>query len=456
MNQGIIQVFLMSQSGYIPAFFSQFLTRTFMAAVPQAEKEMCGCFASFTEKLIAAVEEGKFSPKNKSSAKDTIMEIWKSVSVSLAENIQAGIDRAIVKKLNEESKTKQKLESLKLPTCGRRSGPNTKTPNQLCGKPCVDKTVYKDKDGNEYCLCKKHTKAANSKHSCEWIYGEEAPKKKGTKCGCRVKAAAVYNTPGSWKGVTYAGLWICDKHIKKANENLEKNNHKCKYSGNKGDKECDKLQKHIKDEKTGAFTWLSDMCPKHSKKADKKQNQKKDADQRKELKSGKGKNKKEKEEKKKTDKKKAEESEDESDDETESKDEKKEEKKEEKKDEEKEEKKDRRSTAPLEVAENKKLEVEKPSSEKIIVKENFSLKGDREPEWQLHKIKDDDGEDMNIFIDTTSGLVVYNEEDLEADSIEDDQMETFMVYGVWDSNSQSVVELSKAARKYAEKLELNM
>lgn len=462
-------------SSYVPAFLSNFLTRTLMAAVPQAEKEMAGYFVTFTDKLIDAVKDGKFAQvTSKNAAKDIIMEIWKSVSSSLAENIQAGIDKAIVKKLNEETKTKHKLESLKLPTCGRRSGPNSKNPNQPCGKPCVDKTVYKDKDGNEYCLCKKHTKAADSKHSCEWVYGDEAPKKKATKCGCRVKSETVYNTPGSWKGVTYAGLWICNIHTKKANENLEKNNHKCKFSGTKGDRECDKLQKHIKDKKTGVFTWLSDMCAKHSKKPEKK-TQKKDTDQRKQLKAGKGKSgkkdKKDEKAEKKAEKKKVEESESESESESEDesdneKDEdKKEEVKEEKtekrevKEDKKEEKKDRRPTIPLEVTEGKKPEEEKkskPSIEKLIVKENFTAKGHSDPDWKLHKIKDDDNEDMNIFVDITSGLAIYNEEDMESETLDEDQFENMIVYGVWDSESQSVVELSKQAKAYAKKLGLNV
>jgi len=470
-------------SSYVPTFLSQFLTRALMVATPQVEKELCDYFVSFTERLISAANDGKLAPKNKTPAKDTIMEIWKSVSSTLAENIQVGIDKAIVRRLNEESKAKQKLETMKLPTCGRRSGPKTKNPNKLCGKPCPDKTVYKDKDGNEYCLCKKHTKAASSKHSCEWTYGDEAPKKKATKCGCRVKSETVFATAGSWKGVTYAGLWICDKHTKKANENLEKNTHKCKFSG--GKKECDKLQKHVKDDKTGAFTWLSDMCAKHSKKSDKKQNQK-DSDQRKKLKSG-GKDKKneksgkdskdakskkaEKEEKKAQEEKEEEESEDEgSDNESEDESDNEEESpKTEKKDDSKASEKKQESAKP--VAEKsgshrssqtdektekteKKTEAEKPkaAAEKIIAKDNFSVKGNRKPDWKHKMIKDGDDGDMSIFIDITSGLVVYDEEDMESETLEEDKTEGLIAYGVWNNKGQEVEELSKPAKKYAEKL----
>lgn len=477
-SKAVFKCFIMAQSSsYVPAFLSQFVTRTLLAVVPQAEKEMCGYFASFTEKLIAAAEEGKLNPKSKSSAKDTIMDIWKSVSSTLAENIQAGIDKAIVKRMNDEVKAKQKLEAAKLPTCGRRSGPNTKNPNKRCDKPCVDPTVYKDKDGNEYCLCKKHTKAANSKHSCEWEYGEEAPKKKGTKCGCRVKASAVYGRAGSWKGVTYAGLWICDKHTKKANDNLEKNEHKCKFPGSKNGKDCDKLQKHVKDDKTGSITWLSDMCAKHAKKSDKKQNQKKDADQRKKLKSGKGKDKKSKKDAKEEKKKAQEESEDEVESENEESDEEdekdeKEEKKEvvkdnkqEKKDDKEAKKDDTKQGKRDSVKDEKKDDTKKQEKkddketkktdvkkEKIIAKENFSVKGNRKPDWKSTSYKDDDGAYMNVFVDVTSGLVVYNEEDMDAKSLEEDQTDGIIPYGVWDNDSQEVTELTKPAAKYAEKL----
>lgn len=103
------------------------------------------------------------------------------------------------------------------------------------------------------------------------------------------------------------------------------------------------------------------------------------------------------------------------------------------------------------------MELEKASEEvefivKGIVKENFSLKGERKPEWKLKKIKDDDGLDLNIFIDITSGLVVYNEKDIEAKTLKDGLP---IVYGIWDSQNQEVVGLTKEAEKYAKKIGLH-
>jgi hypothetical protein len=100
-------------------------------------------------------------------------------------------------------------------------------------------------------------------------------------------------------------------------------------------------------------------------------------------------------------------------------------------------------------------EINKPEIKKfVIIKENFDLKRERKPSWMLHKIKDDNKEDMNIFIDANSGLVVYNEEDLEAKTLNDIKFIT--VYGIWDNESQSVVELSTAGKNYAKKLGLNI
>jgi hypothetical protein len=94
-------------------------------------------------------------------------------------------------------------------------------------------------------------------------------------------------------------------------------------------------------------------------------------------------------------------------------------------------------------------------NEKLIVKENFSADIPR-PNWVVRKIKEDDEEDINIFIDINSSIVIYNQDDVVSDFFDEKQMENMTIYGVWDNNLQKVVELSNAAKSYAEKLKIKM
>jgi len=102
-----------------------------------------------------------------------------------------------------------------------------------------------------------------------------------------------------------------------------------------------------------------------------------------------------------------------------------------------------------------KVPIEKPkAAEKIIAMENFSVNDNRKPYWKHKLIKDSDNGDMSIFIDVTSGLVVYNEEDIEAKTLEQDRTEGLIAYGVWNNKNQEVEELSRTAKRYAKKLKL--
>lgn len=87
----------------------------------------------------------------------------------------------------------------------------------------------------------------------------------------------------------------------------------------------------------------------------------------------------------------------------------------------------------------------------IIANENFSINDKRTPDWKRKILEDSDGETMSIFIDVTSGLVVYDGMNMKADSLEGNHLKELIGYGVWKNETQEVGKISRLARAYARK-----
>ena len=264
--------------------------------IADAEKKVNDLFVRFTQTLMDRHQ----------IEKEEMIEIWAEVAGSSAKAIQDGLDKEATRKEREAKKAAEKAKLALGPRCGYPYGPKAKRANELCGEPCKDKKIYTDpKTGRQFSLCGKHNKTGIAKQTCDWVYDESAPKKKGTICACRCSKAEYVVTDGKGKwvkskdekaepeqfdregvtvdGLIFVGRWLCVKHIEAAHKALDRADHQCTHVGKKGDKKrCDKGCKKLED-----GTWLA-VCGKHEPKKNKKSG-KKAADQRKALKKGKGK-----------------------------------------------------------------------------------------------------------------------------------------------------------------------
>lgn len=80
-----------------------------------------------------------------------------------------------------------------------------------------------------------------------------------------------------------------------------------------------------------------------------------------------------------------------------------------------------------------------------LITEKFSFEKSWNPSWNLRGIEDKalfQYGKINMFIDKTSGLVVYNNAEILAQQLDEIKRDRIVLYGIWNNDSQSVTTLS--------------
>jgi hypothetical protein len=467
---------LLMESCKPEATLTDAITNVFQIAAADTGKRITAMFARFTDTLVRKLE------KKEEITRDFIIKTSAFVAGITVHKMEAALDKIKKSDNAEIENAKSKIERAKGPFCGYSYGKKSKMSGQVCGEYCKDKTLYPNKNGEMIHLCVKHIKTAATKHTCQF-----PDKKNGGCCGKRVpdEVTEPYNRDGKWKGVTYAGLWICGQHKLVADKNLDKADHPCTKKNTKG-KQCERVAQKDKD---GNWSTQCVTCNKREeKKVSKKAN-----DRRAAMKKGKGKSKgkdKEKEveevvvsevkvedekESKKTESKaekskKKSKDESDSESESESEDESGNDSDSESGSDSEDEKPQPAKKAPAKSGakqaandsdnegsnkkkpkdEDKKEEkVDKSDDEKLMVSSCFTMKKFKDADWTLKRLTNEDNEEFNCFVDTNSGLVCYNVKDTNAEEVTNADLTAL---GVWNNKAQTYAEMSKAAITYANKL----
>lgn len=409
---------------------SDAISSLFKASEMEFGKRMMTMFSRFLHAMNQKIDN------KESITKEFLIEAWTKASGMTIESVRIALAKEEKRTKNEGSKLKAKAEQAHGPFCGHVYGKKSeKKGGKVCGLFCANKTMFRSKKGDMINLCNKHIRNAATKHTCQM------PGANGL-CGKRVADTVLepFAREGTWKDVSYCGLWLCKQHEPLANKNLDKADHPCSYKGSKTGKRCDKVAQKDSD---GNWT---DKCASHNKKG--KKSGKKAADQRKALKKGKDKSKKSKKGQEKEDEVVVSEIKD--DDKTSENAESKS----------SESKRPAKSGKPAkqEESDSESEDIDNESgsdsenendAEPLTVELKFDLKKPADQDWVLRKSVNEDNDAFNFFVDRNSGLVGYNEDDT---SSEEASNSTLTPLGIWDNDVQSYLELSEDAKKYAKKI----
>jgi len=401
------------------------LTLAFAASLAQAAKaKLEDVLVRFTDAVITEFNVDR----------EKILAIWARVAPDCATDLTLAVQKEAKKKESEIKKMAQKETQKTGPHCGYRYGPKANKANQLCQDFC--KNPEPAEDGITY--CNKHNKQVASKHTCVYVYGEKALKKKGTLCKARVAKDA---NPFACENELYDGKWLCKRHTEQVNKAIAREANHCTHEYSEKSKTPGAL--------CTSMATANGKCSKHQGGGKKDKAKTAEKDKRKAAKAG-GDDTDEDDEKiipadeqkgstsskKKADKKEKKE---------------KKEKSGEKKDKsgDKKEKKDKKDTT--EGSKKKKVHVE----EKVDAKVNFKLtKGKARPtKFVATTSINDQKQTFTVFVDTDSGLVCINPTDPNSQEFDVDNVRA---YGVWANDSQTFGNLTDEAITYADKLNIDL
>ena len=368
-----------------------------MASPIMNQKALDGITSIITAEVISNLQAfiNQVSSLSKQSKK--IQEIIDTISSNIDDDTQNQLTAILKRQNNEISIINERVERNKLPKCTipKKNG-------EECGKACKSGHTKNDKY-----VCDEHFKQLESYRDEKCCYPD---------CGdCIKKTTNAIDIQGELDGISYAGKFLCAKHTKKVVSSLQKLNNPCKFmiQSKNGERMCCALA--VSDER----------CKKHLGKDPKKKGSKKDEDK----KSKKGSKKEEEPKKKKGSNK-------------EDAPKKKGSKKEEEPVEDAPKKKgSKKEDTPVTLAESDSSDDEKaPANDSEEVKIDVNFIGKRPLKWIFRE-----DEEEGIYIDANSGLVAVNGDD-----------DVKMVYAIWDPKSNSVENLTDAARKYANKHKLDI